>query len=71
MEDALQRPVRVVTCGTGPIVVQGDFSLEDADGTTIEYHGSAVALCQCGKSRRKPFCDDTHKLIRRSRRSAD
>jgi CDGSH-type Zn-finger protein len=71
MNDAVHRPARVVAYDDGPIVVQGDFSLEDADGTVIEHHGSAVALCRCGKSRRKPFCDDTHKLIGRGPRAAD
>lgn len=71
MDEAVDQPVRVVACDGGPLVVQGDFSLEDADGTAVEHHGGAVALCRCGKSRRKPFCDGTHKLIRRNLRTAD
>jgi len=71
MESAGRHATRIVTCDDGPLVVQGDFSLVNADGTLIEHHGSAVALCRCGKSQRKPFCDDTHKLIRRGPRAAD
>src|SRR3954467_3901736 len=35
----------------------------DPDGVEIDPHRKSVALCRCGASRRKPFCDGTHKLI--------
>lgn len=47
----------------GPIILRGDFTLVTPDGQPIEAEGSTVALCRCGKSRRKPFCDGTHKLV--------
>ena len=48
----------------GPLLVRGPFTLQDQDGNTIEVGRKTVALCRCGKSRMRPFCDGTHKLIR-------
>jgi CDGSH-type Zn-finger protein len=39
-------------------------TLRDQDGTPIECQRPVVALCRCGKSRTRPFCDGTHQLIR-------
>ncbi|RZU75176.1 CDGSH-type Zn-finger protein [Micromonospora kangleipakensis] len=47
----------------GPLLVRGDFALVTPDGQTIESRPGTVALCRCGKSARKPFCDGTHKMI--------
>ena len=47
----------------GPYLVRGDFRLTDPDGGEIDPHRKTIALCRCGASRRKPFCDGTHKLI--------
>jgi CDGSH-type Zn-finger protein len=47
----------------GPLVVRGDFELRTPDGRTIEPGRGTVALCRCGKSAIKPFCDGTHRLI--------
>ena len=43
----------------GPIWVRGGIPIEAADGTTYEIH-NRVALCRCGKSLNKPFCDGKH-----------
>ena len=45
----------------GPYVVRGDFTLIDEDGRAVELHRRTIALCRCGRSRIKPFCDGTHK----------
>lgn len=45
----------------GPLVVRGVFRLEDQDGTEIDPGRRTVALCRCGKSGIKPFCDGAHK----------
>lgn len=47
----------------GPLLVRGDFSLTTPDGEEIDPGRSTVALCRCGRSAIKPFCDGTHKLI--------
>jgi CDGSH-type Zn-finger protein len=48
----------------GPLLVRGPFRLLDQDGQEIDVTRETIALCRCGKSRIRPFCDGTHKLIR-------
>jgi CDGSH-type Zn-finger protein len=48
----------------GPLLVRGPFRLQDQEGNEIEVGRRTVALCRCGKSRMRPFCDGTHKLVR-------
>jgi len=48
----------------GPLLVRGPFQMLDQDGKPIEAGRKTVALCRCGKSRLRPFCDGTHKLVR-------
>ena len=45
----------------GPLVVRGDFRLLDQDGQEIDPGRETIALCRCGKSGIKPFCDSSHK----------
>jgi CDGSH-type Zn-finger protein len=47
----------------GPLVVEGPVTVIDAEGRafTIDSAKPAVALCRCGQSNKKPFCDGTHK----------
>jgi CDGSH-type Zn-finger protein len=45
----------------GPLIVRGDFRLVDADGAEIDPGRTTIALCRCGKSGIKPFCDGAHK----------
>jgi CDGSH-type Zn-finger protein len=48
----------------GPYLVRGPFALVDQDGNEIEVRRRVVALCRCGRSQIRPFCDGTHKAIR-------
>jgi CDGSH-type Zn-finger protein len=48
----------------GPLLVRGPFRLVDQDGNEIDPGRETVALCRCGKSRLRPFCDGTHALVR-------
>jgi CDGSH-type Zn-finger protein len=45
----------------GPLIVRGDFRLVDQDGLEIDPGRDTIALCRCGKSGIKPFCDGAHK----------
>jgi CDGSH-type Zn-finger protein len=45
----------------GPLVVEGDFTLVDANGNEVPI--AKKALCRCGGSTMKPFCDGTHSKI--------
>ncbi|MFC8192880.1 CDGSH iron-sulfur domain-containing protein [Cellulomonas sp. NPDC057328] len=63
------RPVRtpparasVTFCPDGPVLVRGDVDLRDEDGNPLERPRPTVALCRCGGSAIKPWCDGTHKV---------
>ncbi|MFD2092110.1 CDGSH iron-sulfur domain-containing protein [Blastococcus deserti] len=45
----------------GPLIVRGNFRLVDQDGNEIDPGRQTIALCRCGKSGIKPFCDGAHK----------
>ena len=45
----------------GPYLVRGEFELVGQDGGQIEAGRRVVALCRCGKSQIRPFCDGTHR----------
>lgn len=46
----------------GPYTIRGPLTLKGPDGETWQDlpDGKPVALCRCGKSGSKPFCDGTH-----------
>ncbi len=46
----------------GPLIVRGRVDLRTAEGEPIPQSRRTVALCRCGLSTIKPFCDGTHKL---------
>ncbi len=45
----------------GPYIVEGEFRLTDMAGNEIPLQ--KTALCRCGGSTTKPFCDGTHSKI--------
>ncbi len=47
---------------SGPIWVRGGIPVAGADGHAYEVR-NRVALCRCGESSNKPFCDGTHAAI--------
>lgn len=65
MTEATDRPSTSVTMyPDGPLIVRGDFVVRDVDGQTVA-DGGPVALCRCGRSAVKPFCDGSHKVATR------
>ena len=56
-------PATITPYRNGPYLLRGDFTILDQDGTPIEHGRETVALCRCGRSQSKPFCDGTHKVI--------
>lgn len=50
---------KVNIASNGPYIIQGDFKVLDPDGTKLDVKGKA-ALCRCGASANKPFCDGSH-----------
>ena len=53
--------VRVVP--DGPLLIRGADTIRDENGEDHEVTRPVVAVCACGKSARKPWCDSTHKAI--------
>jgi CDGSH-type Zn-finger protein len=47
---------------SGPYLVKGRVTLTDADGNLYSADGENIALCRCGGSENKPFCDGSHKI---------
>jgi CDGSH-type Zn-finger protein len=47
----------------GPYLVKNLKSLTNSKGIDLLADKKVVALCRCGKSNNKPFCDGTHKNI--------
>jgi CDGSH iron-sulfur domain-containing protein 3 len=46
----------------GPYKVTGPVRLIDPDGNELAFDAERpIALCRCGRSRTKPFCDASHK----------
>ena len=47
----------------GPFVIEGSFTLNDAEGNSFSLSTDkpVIALCRCGDSKNKPFCDGSHK----------
>ena len=56
-----EEPVTITAYPDGPLLVRGAAVLESSDGEPIEVKRRTVALCRCGLSTIKPFCDGTHK----------
>ena len=46
----------------GPLLIKGNLTMTAASGRAA-WQGTKVALCRCGASKNKPFCDGTHKEI--------
>lgn len=46
----------------GPILIRGKVKIEGVDGEEIVLKKDAVALCRCGESANKPFCDGAHRV---------
>jgi CDGSH-type Zn-finger protein len=56
-------PATITPYRNGPYLLRGNFTIVDQDGNPVERVRETVALCRCGRSQSKPFCDGTHKVI--------
>lgn len=54
-------PATITAYPDGPLLMRGEVVLQTADGRPIPQRRRTVALCRCGLSTIKPFCDGTHK----------
>ncbi len=55
-------PLEITPLTGGPYLLQGNFEIRNADGQSL-FHGHKTALCRCGASQNKPFCDGSHRSI--------
>jgi CDGSH-type Zn-finger protein/uncharacterized Fe-S cluster protein YjdI len=55
-------PLTIRPAPDGPLVVNGNLSIRAASGR-LAWQGDQTALCRCGGSKNKPFCDGTHRTI--------
>jgi CDGSH-type Zn-finger protein len=56
--------VKVTIRPNGPYVVEGEVELLDVNGQKVDTSDKPrIALCRCGASVNKPFCDGTHSKI--------
>jgi CDGSH-type Zn-finger protein len=52
---------RITVQKNGPLRIEGDFQIVDPTGAAYGLGGrTALALCRCGQSNNKPFCDGSH-----------
>ena len=56
-------PVSITAYPNGPLLVRGPFEILTPTGEVIPPRRKTVALCRCGVSSLKPFCDGSHKAI--------
>ena len=54
---------KIIALDNGPYLVKGPILLLDAEGNEFSSDRATVALCRCGGSMTKPFCDGTHSKI--------
>ena len=52
--------VKIQAVKNGPLIVQGSVEVLDSSGQPMTPPRATVALCRCGQSDNKPFCDGTH-----------
>jgi len=61
---AIMPDVEITMRPSGPLLVRGPIVLKDVDGNQLDLAGKdVVALCRCGGSTTKPFCDGTHSKV--------
>ena len=54
--------VEIKVRDNGPYKVTGPIRLVDVEGAAWDLPpGETVALCRCGRSENKPFCDRSHR----------
>jgi hypothetical protein len=50
----------VIVLEKGPVIIEGNLSITHANGNTESKEGK-IAICRCGYSKNKPFCDGAHR----------
>lgn len=59
----MSEKIEIKAMENGPLLISGKATFADADGNINETDGNMFALCRCGQSANKPFCDGSHKQV--------
>ena len=60
-ETQFMADTEITVSNNGPLRLKGSFTIKDSEGNPYDLAGrEALALCRCGHSENKPFCDGTH-----------
>jgi CDGSH-type Zn-finger protein len=54
---------KITALDNGPYLVKGPVVVVDAEGNRFPAERETIALCRCGGSTTKPFCDGTHSKV--------
>jgi CDGSH-type Zn-finger protein len=59
----MQEPIVIRCRENGPLVIEGAVKVTDHQGKAFPLPAGKekVALCRCGQSKTKPFCDGSHR----------
>ena len=55
--------VKITALDNWPYLVRGNVFVTDAEGNQYHTGRKTIALCRCGGSKTKPFCDGTHSKV--------
>lgn len=59
-DDTATSDVKMEVMPDGPLRVSGPLTIVGKDGAVL-FEGDKTALCRCGLSANKPFCDGAHR----------
>ncbi len=59
----MSETTKITAVDNGPFVVAGAVVLTDGVGQPYQANGAQIALCRCGASTNKPFCNGAHAKI--------
>ncbi len=60
----MSEPLKIRLRENGPLVIEGEVRVVDHHGNEFPQPATGkkrLALCRCGQSKNKPFCDGSHK----------
>ena len=61
-EEKAGLPATIRAMQNGPYYLRGEIQITTPEGD-LPVNGSRIALCRCGSSRNKPFCDNSHRMV--------
>jgi CDGSH-type Zn-finger protein len=61
----MSEPLTIRCRENGPLVIQGPIRIVDHQGNefALPVGKDTIALCRCGHSKNKPFCDGSHRSV--------